>query len=94
MNGSNVWGSVAHYGDVLSLFQWNIYLQDKEYFPFKTVINDDSLQITLVEKNKCKVSFGICLITCTPIVQNFMKLLIFLIIIAFEQGENITKRCQ
>ena len=27
------------------------YLQDKEYFPFKTVIIDDSLQITLVEKN-------------------------------------------
>ena len=27
------------------------YLQDKEYFPFKTVIIDDSLQINLVEKN-------------------------------------------
>ena len=26
------------------------YLQDKEYFPFKTVIIDDSLQITLVQK--------------------------------------------
>ena len=36
------------------------YLQDKKYFPFKTVIIDDSLQITLVEKNKCQVSFGIC----------------------------------
>ena len=28
------------------------YLQNKEYFPFKTVIIDDSLQIILVEKNK------------------------------------------
>ena len=35
------------------------YLQDKEYFPLKTVIIDDSLQITLVEKK----SFGICLIS-------------------------------
>ena len=34
------------------------YLQVKEYFPLKTVIIDDSLQITLVEK-----SFGICLIS-------------------------------
>ena len=28
------------------------HLQNKESFPFKTVIIDDSLQITLVEKNK------------------------------------------
>ena len=39
------------------------YLQDKKYFPFKTVVIDDSLQITLVEKNKCQVSFRICLIS-------------------------------
>ena len=39
------------------------YLQDKKYFPFKTVVIDDSLQITLVEKNKCLVSFGICSIS-------------------------------
>ena len=25
MNGSNVWCSLAFYGDVLSLFKWNIY---------------------------------------------------------------------
>ena len=27
MNGSNVWGSLAPYGDVLSLFKikWNVY---------------------------------------------------------------------
>ena len=25
MDGSNVWGSLAPYGDVLSLFNWNIY---------------------------------------------------------------------
>ena len=35
------------------------YLQYKKYFPFKTVVIDDSLQITLVEKNKCQVSFVI-----------------------------------
>ena len=41
--------SLVPYGDVL-LVQME-YLQDKEYFHFKTVIIDDSLQITLVEKN-------------------------------------------
>ena len=25
VNGSNVWGSFAPYGDVLPLFKWNIY---------------------------------------------------------------------
>ena len=25
MNGSDVWGSSAPYGDVLPLFKWNIY---------------------------------------------------------------------
>ena len=34
------------------------YLQKNEYFPFKTVIIDDSLQITLGEKKKkSQVSF-------------------------------------
>ena len=50
MNGSDVWGSSAPYGDVLPL-------QKNEYFPFKTVIIDNSLQNTLGEK-KCRVSFG------------------------------------
>ena len=51
VNGFNVWGSlIVPYGDVLPLVQME-YLQDKEYFHFKTVIIDDSLQITLVEKN-------------------------------------------
>ena len=50
------------------------YLQDKEYFPFKTVIIDDSLQITLVEK----IIWNLFdFITCTAIVFNFMKLDIF-----------------
>ena len=76
------------------------YLQDKEYFPFVTVIINDSLQITLVEKknkNKCQVSFGIFLISllvATAIILNSMKLDIFLINIPFEQGEDVTKRCQ
>ena len=74
------------------------YLQNKEYFPFKTAIIDDSLQITLEEKiNKCQVSFGIFLIslpTCTAIILSFMKLVIFLINIPFAQGEEDgTKRC-
>ena len=49
MNGSNVWGSLAPYGDIFSHVQME-YLQNKEYFLFITVIIDDSLQITLVEK--------------------------------------------
>ena len=49
MNGSKVWGSLAPYGDVFPCVQME-YLQSKEYFPFKTVIIDDSLQITLGEK--------------------------------------------
>ena len=53
MNGSNVWGSSVSYGDVPPLVQME-YLKAKEYFPFKTVIIDDSLQITLVEKNQLK----------------------------------------
>ena len=58
MNGSNVWGSLVPYGDVLPLFKWNIYKRSSSYFPslkfpfmaFKTVIIDDSLQITLGNK--------------------------------------------
>ena len=34
------------------------YLQNKEHFPFKTVIIDDSLQITLVKKkSKCHLEY-------------------------------------
>ena len=39
---------LAPFGDVLSFVQME-YLQ-KEYFPFKTVIIDESLQITLEKK--------------------------------------------
>ena len=54
MNGSDVWGSSAPYGDVLPVFKWNIYKRMSTYFPFKTVIIDDSLQNTLGKKNaKC-----------------------------------------
>ena len=55
------------------------YLQ-KEYFPFKTVIIDDSLQITL-GKNiiaKCHLEFSyffICTATC--IILHFMELVNF-----------------
>ena len=38
------------------------YLQKNEYFPFKTVIIDGSLENTLGEK-KCQESFGNFLIT-------------------------------
>ena len=51
MNRSNVWGSLAPYGDVSSRVQKE-YLQNKEHFPFKTVIIEDSLQIALREKKK------------------------------------------
>ena len=54
MNGSDVWGSSAPYGDVLPVFKWNIYKRMSTYFPFKTVIIDDSLQNTLVEKKNAK----------------------------------------
>ena len=52
MNGSDVWGSSAPYGDVLPVFKWNIYkrMSILNYFPFKTVIIDNSLQNTLGEK--------------------------------------------
>ena len=29
MNGSDVWGSSAPYGDVLPMFKWNIYKKNK-----------------------------------------------------------------
>ena len=65
------------------------YLQKNEYFPFKTVIIDDSLQSTLGKK--CQVSFGnflISLPTGTAIILNFMKLLIFLINIPFANSKH------
>ena len=53
------------------------YLQKKEYFPFKTVIIDESLQITL-EKNY-QMSFGIFLFICTAtgIILHFTELVNF-----------------
>ena len=54
MNGSDVCGSSAPYGDVLPVFKWNIYKRMSSYFPFKTVIIDDSLQNTLGEKKNAK----------------------------------------
>ena len=53
MDVANVWGSLAAHGDVQGtpLVQME-YLQKKESFPFKTIIIDDSLQITQGEKNK------------------------------------------
>ena len=95
MNGSNVWGSLAPYGDaspcsngiftkqgVFSFQTRSIFLSNKEYFPFKTVIIDHSLQITLVEfffiNAKCHLeSFWISLPTGTAIILSFTKLLIF-----------------
>ena len=53
MNGSNVWGSLAPYGDFLPLFEWNSYLQKQEFFPCKTVVIDDSLQSPWERKKKC-----------------------------------------
>ena len=100
MNGSNFWGSLAPYGDILSLFKWNIYKRSS-YFPFKNVIIDNSLQNTLGEKKNAKCHLETFLFhylpTCTAIILSFMKLLIFLINIQFEQGEditNVTIRCQ
>ena len=58
------------------------YLQKNEYFPFKTVIIDDSLQNTLGEKKKMPSVIWKLLIslpTGTAIILNFMKQLIFLI---------------
>ena len=64
-----------------------------EYFPFKTVI---ILQNTLGEKKMQSVIWKllISLPTGTAIILNFMKLLIFLINIPFEQGEDVTIRCR
>ena len=54
MIGSNVWGSLAPYGDV-SPCSNGIFTHINEYFPFKTVIINDSLQNTLgrLEEKKC-----------------------------------------
>ena len=59
MNGSNVRGSLAPYVMVTSSLVQMEYLLNKEYFPFKTVIIDDSLQITLVEKKKPSVIWNL-----------------------------------
>ena len=71
------------------------YLEKNEYFPFKTVIIDDSLQNTLGEKKIQSVIWKllISLPACTAIILSFMKLLIFLINIPFEQEEDVTIRC-
>ena len=31
MNGSNVWGLLAPYGDILTLFKWNLYKKNNYY---------------------------------------------------------------
>ena len=71
------------------------YLQ-KEYFPFKTVIIDDSLQITLGKKLPSVIwNFLISLFVQLPVLfSTSWSQLIFFINIPFEQGENVTKRCQ
>ena len=57
------------------------YLQKKEYFPFKTVIIDESLQITLEKKiTKCHLEFSyffICTARPNGITLNFMELVNF-----------------
>ena len=58
------------------------YFQKKEYFPFKTVIIDNSLQITLGEKKKLPSviwNFFISLLvaTATGIILHFMELVSF-----------------
>ena len=70
------------------------YLQKNEYFPYKTVIIDDSLQNTLEEKKMPSVIWKllISLPTGTAIILSFMKLVIFLINIPFEHGEDVTIR--
>ena len=54
------------------------------------IIIEDSLQITLAEKKIIWNLFDF--ITCTAIILSFMKLLIFLINIPFEHGEDVTIR--
>ena len=34
MNGSDVWGSSAPYGDVLPVFKWNIYKKNSKISSF------------------------------------------------------------
>ena len=55
------------------------YLQKKEYFPFKTVIIDESLQITLEKKiTKCHLEFSYFFIcTATGIILHFTELVNF-----------------
>ena len=55
MNGSDVWGSSAPYGDVLPLFKWNIYISlfifSQAYFwnhgASVTCVNDENLKFWL-----------------------------------------------
>ena len=52
MNGSDVWGSPAPYGDVLPVFKWNIYISlfifSQAYFwnhgASVTCVNDENLK--------------------------------------------------
>ena len=79
MNGSNVWGSFAPYGDVLPFFKWNIFTKEG-VLSLQTVIIDDSLQITLGKKKiaKCHLECSylfICI--ATGIILHFMELVNF-----------------
>ena len=78
MNGSDVWGSSAPYGDALPVFKWNIYKRMSTYFPFKTVIIDDSLQNTLGKKMPSVIwKLLISLPTGTAIILSFLKLVTY-----------------
>ena len=78
VNGSNVWGSFGTFW-WRPLFVQMEYLQKKEYFPFKTVIIDDSLQIRPEKKiTKCHLEFSYFFIcTATSIILHFMELVNF-----------------
>ena len=88
MNGSDVWGSSAPYGDVLPVFKWNIYIQMEYFYLY--------LQSAKYSSRKKMPSviwkLLISLLTGTAIILRFMKLLIFLINIPFEHGEDVTIR--
>ena len=97
MNGSDVWGSSAPYGDILPVFKWNIYKRMITFpskmmtvITFTVIIIDDSLQNTLGEKKMPSVIWKllISLPTGTAIILSFMKLLIFLINIHLNNGRT------
>ena len=69
---------LAPYGDVLPVFKWNIYKR-RSSFPSKTVIIDESLQITLEKKiKKCHLEFSYFFIsTATGIILHFTELVNF-----------------